>query len=188
MAIVAKASSGQFEPCPAGPQVAVCVDVIDVGLVKSTFTNLDGTDKWQHKVDIVWQSAETMADGRPYLVKKRYTLSLDEKATLRHDLVSWRGKEFTALELEAFDVEKVLGANGILNVAHKAGSKGGTFANVVAVMPMMKGQAKITATADYVRVVNRPVPAPEAAQEEAPATEEEQRAEDRSAYDDEIPF
>lgn len=182
MPITAKASSSQFEPCPAGPQVAVCVDVVDLGLVKNElFPNPDGTARWQHKIDVVWQSAELMADDRPYLVKKRYTLSLSEKATLRHDLASWRGKDFTPAELEGFDVEKLIGVNCLLNVAHKAGSKGGTFANVVSVMPLMKGQIRIKAV-DYIRVCDRPKDTPEA--DNAPV------GEDRMPHDDEdsVPF
>lgn len=154
MPIIAKAAKA-FEPCPPGPQQAVCVDVVDLGMVQSTFTDEDGNLKSQHKIEIVWQSVETMKDGKPYLVKKRYTLSLHEKATLRHDLEAWRGKPFTDLELDAFDVEKLLGANCNINVAHKQGSRGGTFANVVSVMPLMKTQQKIQATADYVRVCDR---------------------------------
>jgi hypothetical protein len=137
----------------------VAVDVVDLGLVKNDlFPNADGTAKWQHKIDIVWQSADLMDDGRPYLIKKRYTLSLGEKATLRHDLASWRGRDFTPSELEAFDVEKLIGVNAIINVAHKKGSRGGTFANVVSVMPLMKNQTKILPTIDYVRVCDRPKP------------------------------
>ncbi len=158
MPIIANAGSAAFTPCPAGPQQACCVDVCDLGLIKNElFPNPDGTAKWQHKIDIVWQSADLMDDGRPYLIKKRYTLSLGEKATLRHDLASWRGRDFTPAELEAFDVEKLIGVNAIINVAHKKGSRGGTFANVVSVMPLMKNQTKILPV-DYVRVCDRPKP------------------------------
>jgi|SRR6185436_589866 len=184
MPIIAKASSGQFQPCPAGPQLAVCVDVVDLGLVKNErFPNADGTDRWQQKIDLVWQSSECMTDGRPFIAKKRYTLSLDEKATLRHDLASWRGRDFTAVELEAFDVEKLIGVNCILNVAHKSGSKGGTFANVVAVMPVMKGQSKIAPTADYVRVCDRPKDV-----DSTPVADDVPIGEDRTPSDDDIPF
>ena len=157
MPIIAKGSNSKpYEPAPSGAQVAVCVDVVDIGLVENVkFPNADGTAKWQHKIDIVWESSETMSDGRPFLINKRYTLSLNEKATLRHDLASWRGRDFTEAELEAFDIENLLGVNAILNVVHKTGSKGGTYANVAAVMPMMKGTPKIVPTGDYIRVCKR---------------------------------
>lgn len=148
MPIIAKGSSGQkFEPCPQGNQQAVAVDVVDLGLMET---------QWgpKHKIEIVWQSAEQMPDGRPYLVKKRYTLSLNDRANLRHDLESWRNKPFTEAEAEGFDVERLLGVNCLLNVVHKAGSKGGTFANVVSVTPLMRSMVPINAV-DYIRVKDR---------------------------------
>lgn len=159
MPIIAKGSSGKFEPCPAGVQQAVCCDVVDHGIQPTPWG-----DKW--KVDIRWQTAETMADGQPYLVNKRYTLSLNEKATLRHDLESWRGKAFTESEVMGFDVEKLIGVNCLLNIVHKQGSKGGTFANVNSIMPLAKGMKAIQVHDDYVRVCER-VTTPEPDQEMA---------------------
>ena len=147
MPIIAKGSSGKFEPCPAGVQQAVCVDIVDHGTQPTPWG-----DKW--KVDVRWQTAERMADGSPYLVNKRYTLSLNEKANLRHDLEAWRGRPFTEAEVMGFDLEKLIGVNCLLNVVHKAGAKGGTFANVVSIMPLAKGMTPI-APVGYVRVCDR---------------------------------
>jgi hypothetical protein len=132
--------------------------------------------KW--KIDIRWQTADLMSDGRPYIVNKRYTLSLNEKATLRHDIESWRGKAFTEAEIEGFDVEKLIGSNCLLNVVHKQGSKGGTFANVVSVTPVMRNMTPLKVTADYVRVADRPT-TPEAS---------ETRHYDGPPSEDDIPF
>ncbi len=156
MAIIAKSSGGKdFIPCPSGTQQGVCVDVVDLGNLTSAYVDeKTGLPKVQHKIEIVWQSSEKMTDGRPFIAKKRYTLSLHEKATLRHDLESWRGKPFTDQEAEGFDVERLLGVNALLNVQHKAGSKGGTFANVVSVMPLLKTMARIEPS-DYLRVCER---------------------------------
>lgn len=156
MAIIAKEASEKFIPCPSGTQAAVCVDVVDLGMIENTkFPNEDGTPKLQHKIDVVWESSERMEDGRPFLANKRYTLSLGEKASLRHDLESWRGKPFTDAERKGFDVEKLIGAGAILNVIHKTGSKGGTFANVATVSPLLKGMAKPEPSGSYVRVCDR---------------------------------
>lgn len=152
MAIIAKASGGggDFTPAPAGVHQAVCVDIVDLGLLKVTF---GGKEKEQHKISIRWQIAENMDIGKPFLVQKRYTLSLHEKATLRKDLESWRGRAFTDAESDGFDVENVLGANCLLNVTHaKKGES--TYANVVAIMPLPKGMPKMAAV-DYVRQVDR---------------------------------
>jgi len=169
MPIIAKGSIGKFEPCPAGVQQAVACDVVDLGIMDGPYG-----EKW--KVDIRWQTADQMSDGKPYLVNKRYTLSLNEKATLRHDLEAWRGRAFTEAEIEGFDLEKLIGVNCLLNVVHKAGSKGGTFANVVSIMPLAKNMKPIAVDADYVRVCKR-VTTPEAEQ-----------SRDVAPIEDEIPF
>lgn len=148
MPIIAKGSSKAFEPCPSGVQQAVCCDVVDLGTMETEWG-----PKW--KIDIRWQTAETMANGQPYLVNKRYTLSLNEKATLRHDLEAWRGKPFTEAEVEGFDVERLIGVNALLNVVHKKGSKGGTFANVASIMPIAKSMTPIAVADDYVRHKDR---------------------------------
>lgn len=152
MAIYASAGSGgSFTPAPQGVHQAVCVDVVDMGLMETTF---QGVTKMQHKVRIVWQIEEAMEDGKPFLVQKRYTLSLHEKAQLRKDLESWRSRPFTDAELKRFDVETILGVNALLNVMHVS-KDGKTYANVTAVMPIKKGMAAMRADR-YVRVQDRP--------------------------------
>ena len=144
MAIIAKGSS--FVPCPAGLHQAVACDVIDLGMV-------DGAFGLKHKVALVWQVNEPMDDGRPFLVQRRYTLSLDEKASLRKDLESWRGKPFTATEVKGFDLEVLLGVNCQLNIQHTE-KNGSTYANVTAVVPLSKGMPKM-AVASYIRKKDR---------------------------------
>lgn len=152
MPIIATASEGQtFTPAPEGVHHAVCVDVIDLGHVKSAFLDDKGNEKWQHKVNVVWQISETRDDGKRYQLYKRFTLSLHEKAALRHDLESWRGRPFTDDELRGFDVEKLIGANCLLNVVHRKSADGTkTYANVVSVMPLIKGMPKLEPL-DYAR-------------------------------------
>ena len=126
----------------------MCVDIIDLGLKPNPFR--DGA--MQRKIDIAWQIDETRDDGKRHVLYKRYTLSLNEKATLRHDLESWRGKPFTRDEEMGFDVESVIGANCLINVQHKPGTKDASkvFANVVSVMPLIKGMSRLTSSG-YVR-------------------------------------
>jgi hypothetical protein len=146
MAIIATAGETKnYAPAPEGTHQAVCVDVIDAGMKPNAFK----AGALQHKIDVAWQIDELRDDGKRHLVYKRYTLSLNEKATLRHDLESWRNKPFTRDEEMGFDVETVIGANCLVNIQHKAG-KDRVFANVVAVMPLLKGMAKLTPSG-YVR-------------------------------------
>lgn len=152
MPIIAKSSGGDvdFIPAPSGTHSAVCVDVVDLGMLKTSFA---GKDKQQHKIYVVWQIAEDMPDGKPFTVRKRYTLSLFDMAALRKDLESWRGKAFQEDELEGWDVEKVIGIPCMLNVLQeKKGDK--TYSNVKAVMKLPKGFAAIEPR-EYIRVIDR---------------------------------
>lgn len=155
MAIHGKASSnggGDFEPCPSGPQRLVCCDVVDKGMVTSTWS---GKTKTQHKIQIRWQSEKLTKDNKPALLIQQFTLSMYEKANLRKTLEAWRGKPFASdADAEAFDVEKVIGANGYGNVIHA--TKGSdTYANLASIMPLPDGMAKLAVTG-YDRVCNRP--------------------------------
>jgi hypothetical protein len=78
---------------------------------------------------------------------------LHEKARLRKDLESWRGRAFTDAELKNFDLEVLIGANCLLNVVQSS-KNGSTYANVSAVMPIKKGMDKITPIS-YTRHVER---------------------------------
>ena len=153
MPIIAKGSTGNFIPAPAGTHRGVCVDVVDLGWIEQTW---EGKTSSSHKVRIVWQIDELMEDGRPFLASNRYTLSLDPKANLRKLIEGWTGLAFTTeLEAEGFDVETLIGKSGIVAVTHKAGSKGGVFANVASVSPLMKGMPNMVAVG-YVRTIDRP--------------------------------
>jgi len=149
MPIVAK-SGTDYKPAPAGTHSAVCVDVVDLGILAVTYA---GETKEQHKIEIVWQIAEDRDDGKPYTIKRRYTCSLHEKASLRRDLESWRGKPFTDEECQGFDIEVLIGVPCMLGVVHNTTAKG-TFANPSAIMQLPKGMPKI-APRDYVRVCDR---------------------------------
>jgi len=137
-----------FDPPPEGAFAAVCVDVRDLGTVKS--------ELWGDKqmVLITWELAEKMDDGRPFIATKRYNKSLHEKASLYKHLVSWRGKPFTAEELRGFDLEKLLGAPCQVVIQH-AEKEGVVYGNVQLVMRAQKGQA-LKPSGSFVRWQDRP--------------------------------
>jgi hypothetical protein len=106
----------EFAPAPTGNHPARCIGIIDLGTQ---------TGEWQGKpivrrqCVIQWElPMEPMEDGRPFVVSKFYTASLSDKATLRHDLEAWRGREFTAEELAGFDSKNVLGKPCMVQVIH----------------------------------------------------------------------
>lgn len=136
-------NSGNFTPAPEGVHNAVCVDTVDNGMCDSQFGP-------KHKLTIVWQIEECMESGKPFLVSKRYSASIHAKSTLRKDLKSWRGKDFTEDEAKEFDLESVVGAQAQLVIQHNE-HEGTIYANVLAIT---KGKTKLSPR-DYVRKKDR---------------------------------
>ena len=51
-------------------------------------------------------------------------------ATLRKDLQTWRGREFTAEELRGFELKNVLGAWAMISVIKAMGANGKEYTNI----------------------------------------------------------
>ena len=136
MPLVIKESGAQhFEPAPPGLHEAVCVDVVDMGIVVGKFGP-------KSKVKVIWQIKMLNKEGERFQARATYTQSLMEGSNLRRDLESWRGRSFTPDELKAFDLEKLLGVNCQLSLKHAISkSTGRTYAQVTVVLPANKGQA-----------------------------------------------
>jgi hypothetical protein len=168
------AKKKQYEVPPAGLHPAVCVDVVDLGVVESSFGP-------QVKIKIVWQLAEENKKGFRFLVAQRYTPSLHKKSKLRPILESWRGRPFTPAEEKKFDIESVLGANCQLSITHNITDET-VYANVSAVVPPAKNAEKLFAQ-DYEREIHREGYVPP----QQPEPEEEPEY-DAPPDEDEIPF
>lgn len=131
-----------IEPIEPGVYTAVCYGLVDLGHHVNPKFN-----KEAHKVLIQWElpacRAEFERDGAmvelPRVVSKRMTLSLHEKADLRKDLESWRGRKFTAQELAGFDLQQIIGAGCQLQIIHETGKDGKTYANISAIMSLPRG-------------------------------------------------
>jgi hypothetical protein len=147
-----KNSQKDYPICPEGPQQLVCVDVIDLGIKHN-----EQYQKDEHKVRIVYQTAEADDRNVPYRVSGQFTVSLHEKAKLRKTLESWFGRKLSKDEVEGqgIDPETLIGLNGFANIVHNPGNNGKTYANVDSLMPLPKNLPKISAR-DYVRVKDRP--------------------------------
>lgn len=202
--MIVKQPDPRFPTAPEGTFPAVCVDEIDLGKVPNTF---NGKETIRTMVRLVWQIDELMDDetadqfkmerGSRHVVKQDYTASLDEKAKLRKHLQSWRGRAFTTEELRGFDLEAVIDKPCLLSIVHAIGKKGGTFANVEAVMKPAKGMEALTPVG-YVRMkdrvvspvpalVSQPKPRPVPVEEQPPDTSEYDRYHG-DVTDDDIPF
>lgn len=99
----------------------VCSKIIDLGTQYSEIFKNSA-----HKIRIFWEivgeTIEINGEQMPRLVSKEFTLSLNEKSKLRQALQSWRGKAFTAEELQGFDLKKVLGVGCQLRSSTKRGA------------------------------------------------------------------
>ena len=158
MSIIAKTNGEkEFQKLPLpepGTTLAVCCGVWDLGLQQTGFIDpKTGTNKVQHKVIIAWEIEQKIDEltseyhGKPYMLNKKYTLSLGEKATLRKDLESWRGKPFGKEELESgFDVEKLYGINCLIGITHEPdrNDPSKVYARVTAILPPARGMEKLT--------------------------------------------
>ena len=145
MAVIIK-GTGDFVPAPEGLHSAVCVDVVDLGQQETPWGE-------RHKVLLAWEIANLMEDGRPFIVRKRYTASLHEKSNLNKDLRAWRGQAFTPQDLAGFDIERVLGIPCQVLIQHTE-KDGSVYANVTAVMRAAPGQ-KLAPSGHYTRIKDR---------------------------------
>ena len=136
--ILTDTGGAAFNPCPAGSYLARCTQLIDLGTQTTTY---EGETKKTRKVLVAWEVLDDECrrdDGQPFVLSKRFTQSLHEKAALRKTLASWRGRDFTPTELKGFDLGAVLGKDAFLSVIH-TDKDGKTFANIAAVMKPPKG-------------------------------------------------
>ena len=142
MALIAKESGGgggEFTPVPQGMHLARCYRVIDLGTQESSYL---GTIKHLPKVMLQFEvhgeddggNPIVTTKGEPMSISKNFTLSLAEMATLRKDLQTWRGREFTAEELRGFELKNVLGAWGMISVIKAMGNNGKEYTNIAAIM------------------------------------------------------
>jgi hypothetical protein len=139
----AGSSSGTFRPCPEGVVQGILVDIIDLGMVTSSY---QGETKTSHKVNFVWQVDERKDDGARFLVFQRLTLSLHPKSTLRKIVESLRGKKFTDEEVEAgYELDELKGNSQALLtiIQNQVGDR--VYANISGVAPLMKGMPKLEA-------------------------------------------
>lgn len=153
MAIMATdtGGGGDYKPVPAGNHRGVCSMVVDLGNQRIQSQLYGESIKRQAYVawelpdePITWTDREGNERTGPMRIGKTYTVSLHENANLRADLESWRGRPFTEEERAGFDISKLAGAPALINVTHKAGGNGKTYANVTAVTPLPKGMEKPT--------------------------------------------
>ena len=136
------AGKGDFDPVPAGSYVAVCDIVADLGVQPGSQLYPKAKQKVYIRFELPNERVEFEKDGKkqvgPRVIGKTYTASMNEKATLRHHLESWRGKQFTDGEAENFDLSLILGKPCMLTVMQTQ-KENGTFSDIAGIGPLPKG-------------------------------------------------
>ena len=149
MSLVAKENNSEstFTPVPPGMHLARCYRIVDLGTQKSEW---QGEVKHLHKVMLQFEVHGEDENGKPLVtnkgepmtISKNYTLSLGEKAALRKDLQTWRGKDFTPDELRGFELKNILGHWAMLSVAKSTGGNGKEYTNIMTVNPVLASVRK----------------------------------------------
>jgi hypothetical protein len=141
--VASDSGGGNFKRVPSGVHIGRCYSLIDLG---TQLSSGQYGEKLQHKIRVAWELFGEDEEGKPLTVEfdgkempmtisKSYTLSLSEKASLRKDLQSWRGKEFTDEEAKGFDISKLIGAYCMVNVTTSE-TNGKTYSNVANLTPL----------------------------------------------------
>lgn len=129
MALVLESKvGGEFRPHVEGIHNAVCVDVIDLGLVETEF---QGQRRLVNKLRIVFETEQRAEDGRNCTISKTYTASLHQKARLTEALGKWRGRP--VMPGESIDLDKLIGACATLVISHQTSLAGRTYASIDAI-------------------------------------------------------
>ena len=136
---IPKNEGGAFELCPEGNHVACCYAIIDLGTHEESYEGQPPKPK--RKIFIQWEvSSESRQDGTPFRIGKTYTLSSNEKSSLRKDLESWRGQKFTEEDLGNFKLQNLIEKPCMLNVVQSE-RDGKTYSNIASIARMPKGMA-----------------------------------------------
>lgn len=154
--IPAPTAGGEYEPVPLGVQQAVCVDVEELGFNE---TEYKGTKKTVEQIRVVFQLEELKTNNEPFIVSRKFTKSLYEKAALRAFLESWRNKKFDDNQLLAdagFNIEKLIGVNARLQLLETE-YNGKTYAQISSIQPTSKHDP-VLEPKNYTRKKDRPVP------------------------------
>jgi hypothetical protein len=133
--------SGDFKPHPEGIHPAICVDVIDLGMVTTEF---QGQTRIVNKLKLVFESEQKTEDGKNCTVSKNFTASLHPKAKLAEFLGKWRGRP--VVPGESIDLAKLIGACCTLVISHQQNMVGKTYASIDAVSKPTK---KLAASGCY---------------------------------------
>lgn len=141
-------TGSEYELPPEGATPAVCVDVVELGIVTS--------EKWgdKEKVRFVFETPHKHSDeGYPLRASTQMNVSFSKKGRLRPFLGDWRGKQYTDAEAKkGVDLEMLVGKPAYITIEH---SEDGRYANITNIIPLPKGLEAPEPDPEYKRVMDR---------------------------------
>lgn len=147
MSLILESRAGEFKPHVEGIHPAVCVDVIDLGLVELEF---QGQRRLVNRVRLFFETEQRNEEGKNCIISKTFTASLHPKAKLADFLGKWRGRP--VVPGESIDLAKLIGACCTLVISHQQNMVGRTYASVDAVSKPTK---RLVPSGSYDPVVAR---------------------------------
>ncbi len=133
----------------------LCVDAISLGRVETPWGS-------KEKVSLMFELESTDENGKRFVVGKRFTKSLNEKASLRKFLEKWRGEKYSPKELhDGINLEHYVGMSATLFLVHNETDER-TYANIESIIPFKDpttGEVSYFAlkpSGEYIRVIDRP--------------------------------
>jgi hypothetical protein len=132
--ITATATPSTFKAHDAGQFVGQCVDTINLGEKVQDFP---GTKPYLAPTcALVFRTGERNPETGEYIdIAKEYTVSMGDKANLRKDLQTWRGKAYTPEQIEeGVPLDKLTGNHALLTITQRTSGKGRTYANITAIV------------------------------------------------------
>jgi len=136
-----------------GLHSAVLVDAVNLGTIETPWGP-------KEKVSLIYELQTTDEDGKHFIVGKRFTRSLNEKASLRKFLEKWRSMKYTSAELQqGVDLENLIGMCATLFIVLNE-TEERTYAKVENVLPYKNRHGDIDHFAlqpsgEYTRVIYR---------------------------------
>ena len=131
----------KFELPPEGNHIGALIHIIDFGTQETTFK---GEERAERKIEFGFELPSVLMQdkpnvGKPFVVSRRYKLSMHKKAGLRIMLESWQRKFETDEEAEAYlpNLPKLFLKNGLVLIQHHDG-----FANIGSITPLPAGMGK----------------------------------------------
>lgn len=135
----------------AGTHVAVCNQVIDMGVQKSNSPQFKDARKVFLRFEVPEERIKYRRDDQdmegPLVIGVKFTASMNEKASLRKFVQGMLGKTFKSGEASQFDVTSLLGKACMISVVENVQGEN-TYANIQSAAPLPKALAKTTPKAE----------------------------------------